>query len=474
MLLAIVVVLLAHAEGPSCPTKNKMNQHMLQPEVIKGFLRTHKVTSADDMVCCLASIPGLEIVISPHSVAAQNGDYQNPRVLMMSRDSNGEINAIFSVNSGKIGLNQNNSVEMMFNDRGKGEAVFTDIDFTSGKPHVSERNPETCMLCHGDSGAVPVGGPRLIFDVAPWSRFIMGSQLDDRLVFGQFLCPERQKLEPLFVQEANKALATKPRYSCLKDLPRASLSAIDGGLQLMQVRQIVKTIRASPNYQQFKFAIAAAEICGDFIPEHYIPADVLSTLTDQETLAKGVRGIASGSELLRHMDAEHSRLRAEADARDRAKRGLAQKIAAGQPIDLGDEIRDSLNCSMPGDSDFKLADMPNAANLFFSSKNMIFNRYVADTSLHQGGGAATRFLFEARGINVSRWEMTPSGGYSRGFNLIEALMNRESKGSTLRRTVENRDSGDPKVACERLKALSLKAFEGFELGSPNSGVDQAQ
>lgn len=449
-----------------CPTKAKMNPNNLQPEVVGHFAKVHKLKKPEDLICCIADMPGITIAIAPFSIAAQNGTYLDPRILIVKQGKDDIADAIFSINSGADHLNQKDAVEMLFNDRAAKKISYTDIDFAGGRANVSQRNPESCMLCHGDSGKVPKHGPRPIFDDAPWPRFLMEkSSPNSRDIFGEFLCPQREKLDPLIEQATTEAIDKNPRYKCIKDKPRITISGVKGSLEGSLIKfntdRLVRFIKTSKDYKKFKYVIFAADYCGDFIPEDYIPGNQLKTMTNQTTLNPRLQSLDSTSALVNYMDEVSLRNRQHADKRDNLKAELVSKIQKKEAINLGDELKDSGACSRDGRQFTGIKGVSGAEEYLFKSKNIIFNRYIADGS----GESALRFIFETRGIDISDWNMSATGGYSRSFNLSDALAKEDTD---LNKILQH--SSDPQAVCKDLKNKSMMAFEEKRVSEEESSI----
>lgn len=455
----LLLTFFSFASDPSCPTSANLNPNNLSPEAIKHFSWLHKLKTPEDLVCCIAKLPNIQIAIAPMSDAAQNGDYKNPRVLIIHGDSTptpSKFTSIFSINSGAKHLQQNQSVEMMFNDP-SGKLAFTDIDFSKGKPHFSKRNPESCMLCHGDAGKVPASGPQPIFDVEPWPKFLMEQPTSNsRDTVGQQLCNERNKLEPQFEKWAKGALQSQPRYSCIKDKPRINIAVLDGLLLIENSKRIARIMSTSRDYQKFKFAIVASQSCSDFLPENYIPDSILKTMNQQDELPLSLKPITSKKDLYKEAHRLGAQETRQANLRDLAKADKASLLKAGKPVHFSDELRDSLFCgsllSNPIDT------LPNAEELYFPSSNMTYNRYQADFIARRSHNAELRFLFESRGISTSNWDMRPVPGYTRGIgrSLLQSLLALESPNSKLVRAANFDNPNCPLLAQESLRAFGVK------------------
>lgn len=451
---------------PSCPTKAKMNPNF-NPLQVKHFMKVHDIKTVEEMVCCIAKTPNLKIAIAHNSVAAQDGDYNNPRVLIIHSDDEeplgfgpnnvGKINSIFSINSGKDGYHQKDAVEMMVNERGN--LSFVDIDFAKGQPHMSGRNPEACMQCHGDAGKVPPHGPRTIFDVEPWPRFVFADDDLSRDIFGVRLCKGRQKIESLLKKKAITAVQSNPRYHCIKDKPLASIASLDAQLTAFNTQRVVKFIRSTPNYHKYKFAILGAGLCGDFLPEKYFPQEVLKKMNKQNNLPHELRQISDKNKLFEYSDKQRIRLNSEANIRDRAKEKLGDEILANKKIELGTDLQDSRHC---GEHVFLYKNAPQiksqAQNL--RGENVVYNRYMVHFETKSiVGNRNLRYLFESRGIDTSDWNMQPTGGIDRFTPMIgHTLLEAEAKGSKLK-SIEPSFRGSLEAnKCLTLQRWSKEAF----------------
>ncbi len=464
----------------TCPAKTKLPAN-LQPEVLGNYIRLNGLDSVEDLTCCIAKIPDIEIAVAINSIAAQDGDYLNPRVLIVKRNkakagSNSPTNLppieeIFSINSGAAHLRQGHSVEMMFVEPGSKSLVYTDIDFNKKNP-MSHRNPKTCLLCHGHAGKnPPLGGPRPIFEVSPWPRFLIPLSKSNRDIFGPNFCKGRESIDLDLTKAANEALSSNPQYKCVKNLPRIPIGELDSGLNDLNDHRTARILLNTKNFQKFKYAFAGTN-CPKFNPNDFIPEKVLATMTVQTNLPIKLQQLTSITEMVKFHDQEKARLQQESHLRDEKKAFFKNLVADKKPINLGDELVDSHNCISDIAAPEKLQN--NSQNpTFFTGTNTVLHRYQVHKKIYQFGNAGlsaeVRFLFESRGIDLSDFMMSAtSGSYNREIMANRALRQVEPPNSPLIKAIEQKD---PTVRCAILKKLSFEAF-GIKSNQENSVEDE--
>lgn len=251
-----------------------MNESHMTPQGIQGWLRTvgSKVKTVQEFVCCLPEEYRSNYMVGHSSVAGQNGTAASPRVIMMNNVNNRKgrpLQMLLSFNGGEKSMAGHKSIEIAYlNPRNK-EAEYFDLEFDEirGK-HLSNKNPESCMNCHGQDGKAPAGGAKMIFDVfGDWHRFVGGVD---------FPCnKEEDQLRSIVEDQAVESVLSNPQYSCLdktklkKDEkgkylgvggPLASLdNAINGhdGPALTQRRKWVRSVPELENLSIFCKALSS-------------------------------------------------------------------------------------------------------------------------------------------------------------------------------------------------------------------------
>jgi hypothetical protein len=297
-------------QTPNCPTE-PLSKSDFTPEGLNQWIQANKdqVHSPRDFICCLPSQTQDKYTIAHSSLAAQNGDANNPRVIFFEKAHHGfelprfNLQFAFSVNSGRRHLSNPDSIEFMFVDQHTGELSFFDLEISEKfKGFKGGKNPETCMGCHGTDSKF---GPKPIFTDQPWHNFVNGSNFDARLNSGAPQCEvvpsELAKAIDLhtidvLLQESD---SNDSNFACLKtgflrtdktliaanndtnSEIRLNTVTIDISLRRSHRHRVWKDIRNHSGYNRFKYLLIGANYCKDLRIQEWVPESRLTSLINQ-------------------------------------------------------------------------------------------------------------------------------------------------------------------------------------------------
>src|SRR4051812_31299122 len=100
----------AEKKHPLCPLEAPISEAVLtNANWLSSFLtsmqyQTKAIKSVEDFVCCLPEVYRQNYIVGRNSIAGQNGDPDNPRVIMFN--PNGPLKAAISFNGGGPDLKQ--------------------------------------------------------------------------------------------------------------------------------------------------------------------------------------------------------------------------------------------------------------------------------------------------------------------------------------------------------------------------------
>jgi hypothetical protein len=214
------------------------------------------------------------------SRSAQGSRPEAPRaILYKSKERNGthELEYAISFNGNAEDTNFNNIEVVKANRRAKGSEQhfeYIDIEFDENgvkAPHVSDSNPQQCMMCHG----VETNRARAIWDAKGFTPTVYGSS-----TFGGTIGDEKYIDQfKAFMENA----PTNSRYKFLEDLDRIKIegkrilnqetanSIFAEALGTINNRRISQLIEETPDYDHYKYAILGSLLfCPNittFVPE---------------------------------------------------------------------------------------------------------------------------------------------------------------------------------------------------------------
>lgn len=482
----------------SCPASQPLSEHLVNPVGIKSYVEANKSKFKDpgDLICCLPKKYRENYVVAHTSNAAQSSHARSPRVLLFSplRQSatskfTGEpLEAIVSINGGDPALSNHMNVEVMFNNKKTQEVELFDIDFSEKHPHMSGRNPDACIQCHGSDNTVGVGGPKTIFDPPfQWVRFIKGNTP----------CTEEEKeLQRQLEVAGEGAFKTNPRYRCLdpkpddvspflKDgvSPSFMIFDFDEAVADLNDRRVAKLMRSTPEFEKYKYAIVGAQICmsesfrSDPSPAFagWIPQTVLMSFTNDSSILPALR---KSTDLKETMRTEFKRMEREDKAiAEEQKRAIADlkagktpnfKVSTNPTMCQGRPLEETLHSATVG-----------------IKEPALFGKYQADSELRKfrgrnGPSPELRFLFEGRGISMKDWSTDPTAGeYKRAHQFatrhllalepqgtplkdLEPLMRKAKmivEPNAIAKGQTDEDTSVANEVCAKLRKLSYEAFE---------------
>ncbi len=463
----------------NCATSSKLPQKM-SPQTIQHFAKTFKIGSPGDMLCCLARDYDVEFIVSHSSIAAQNGDFQNPRVLMTIKDKFG-FAGVVSLNSGASHLNQRSSLEMLVENSARKEVEFYDLNFENGRSHLSTKNPESCMGCHASGG---VGGPRLLFEEFPWPRFIHHKDFTEiQQTHESSECPNTSPMQNVLTKKTLEEMKKKPAYRCVDESKLANLGHFDNGvLRKLNERRIVNQLRRRPSYHQIKFALVGIDLCDDFQLSEWLPNRIFVSMNSTTTIDKKVLDAKSNTQLEELLRTKLAKDFTVSKTVDRRYNSDAKLVKNGKPIQFNPQLGEGACRSQ----ETREENIRETMSELEAGGDPLYKKYYMDTKLRQVEDqtsvrilALQRQLIEGEGGDISNWGMNPVGGYERSFVLTDEILSRESNKSVLRQALNYDGRKLPgkslvndknlEQVCNKLKELSLNAFGSEEKNIPHAG-----
>ena len=490
-MFVIILILWANVVGAadksSCEGKAEFPMDQLSAENVMGYLRTNpKIDDPGKFVCCLPKSLRGSFVVVHNSDAGQSGNPHGPRVLLFPpRVGTAEPpSCVLSINGGGADLNNPNNVEMMCADKVTRQLNFFDFSFEGG-PVKFHKNSQECVNCHGAGGAIPVAGLHPNFEpFGDWSRILGGFKP----------CPGAEaKYVKAVTAVSKRSMRTNPRYRCLdqtsetaqqnfKILSEESSFAsgvieLDFRLDILNNERIARVLRATPDYERYKYAIVGSMACMNlpmFSPgkswTNWIPPDVLRNHNDKSSQ---LEIIANAEDLEGAYQAGRQTQDNELQRRRKLLAGDARKLKTG--------LNPELHLGPRGRCDEKTKE-PDPIEHFFrpvATGYTPYDRFVYDglTRSLTPMSARLRFLVEGRGISLADLDMDPLGGTYRrptnDFSIAEQLVAAEPALSPLKEALGHvltsktsvfnlgsviNDSAVRQAFCARIQKASLKAF----------------
>lgn len=296
-----------------CPTKTKepIDIAAMTPLGIEKFLEANAAELKDvaDIICCLPEPYKDKFVIMHSSIAAQNSDVFGPRAILFQTlpgdQGKPKLQCAISFNGGDHHLNNSQNLEVMCNNEETKEVEFYDIARKGDRFRLSEKNPATCMLCHGSGGKLGPGGPRTIFEEFDnWTRAVQGVHA----------CREELPLSRAIEKTAEKVFETNPRYKCLNQVAAKTrhfsgkfsstapeLGLFDKLMAGMNSRRTARLVKSTEDFERMKYAIMGSMLCFDghacrgseekcFTDfQEWIPESRLKEMKDTSRLSKPIR-----------------------------------------------------------------------------------------------------------------------------------------------------------------------------------------
>ena len=231
-------------------------------------------------------------MIGHSSLAAQNGVAKAPRVILFEGDDVEPSNShapklVMSFGIHHQNTNRSSSIEMAFTNPINHELEFFDLPFAAQeRGHLSSKNPQVCMSCHGSQGVTPeAGGPKYIFDpFQDWPRFAGGATN---------CSPEENKLQQIASDRAVQAVKEEKTFECLDKstlelketgkAPQDRYPKLDSTLQRFDLRiskargeQARKWVAALPTYPVYKFFLIGSQLCEPLKLKQWMPVSVIN------------------------------------------------------------------------------------------------------------------------------------------------------------------------------------------------------
>ena len=238
-------------------------------------------------------------MVAHSSIAAQNGTPNSPRVIMTNNIGNtvpGEqgLKMMMSFNGGEAYMNNSQSIEMAFVNPKNKEVEYFDLSFLENKsPHLSGKNPESCMSCHGEYGKEPKGGAKMIFDpFGNWPRFVGGADKCN---------PTEDKIQELVSDRALSSLNSNKQFECLdlakmkkqgSQFSNGNIGGFDNAAAIHMENQRARWMASLPQYDRYKYYLAGAQVCqitklSDWIPQSIIRKNIKNLDVDASLKKEG-------------------------------------------------------------------------------------------------------------------------------------------------------------------------------------------
>ncbi len=278
-----------------------------QPQRLERWLHANEahIQSPKDFLCCVPAEVRQRFAIAHTSIAAQNGDANNPRVIFFhksKRDNHNpddnNLHFAFSINSGRSHLNNHNSVEFVYSDQTNGELSYFDLEISEKhKGFIAGKNPEKCMACHGTSSRY---GPKPLLTDRPWHNFVSGHDFRIQMDGQKRDCNPVSKsfirqldlntMDALIRDASDKRL----NFSCMElsnlkserekiangDVPVSrklfsNLIEFDNTLRHNHRNRAWRDMHSHELYDRLKYLMIGAELCPDLRLSKWVPPEPL-------------------------------------------------------------------------------------------------------------------------------------------------------------------------------------------------------
>jgi hypothetical protein len=440
----------AHAAN-ECPADQPLKTKMMTPDGFRQWLKTNSeaLKTVEDVVCCLPQQYLKNYVVSYSGRAGQTGSPESPRVFFYDTQKTGTT--LLTFNGGDAYLNEPHNIEMAYLKEQKKFEIY-DIEFYKRFAQMSEKNPVRCLRCHAD---INNADPRPFFHMNSLANFVTGPST---------CSPDEDEIQNKAQEMALNAIVKNPRFACLDRVvaqttlanheknhkwtgPFAeNLKKLQAVFSRYQKSRFAQLVRASNQFNSYRFAIIGAENCPGFKPADWLPADVLAQHNSFSTLHPELAGIENQEQYQNAL----GKLKGDEEVRERALRGI---LKSEFDLKRGSFRPAFQSWLCPSDETFekmKSATVPAEtheralAKFDLDSRLRIFPRPE-----HVESTAALRYLLDGRGIDTSGWTLSfnPREDLHSFEPIANELLEMEPKGSPLK-----------EKSCEKLKQLSLRAF----------------
>jgi ankyrin repeat protein len=230
---------------------------------LKSVIETCNANSVDQVVPLLSTQHLSNYLLSYHPRGFQQGDLTHPRVITLGKGGR----QIISFNGGGSFTGADSIETIDFNTDGSSQFELHDIQFGNGAPQFSEKNPASCIACHGTN-------PRPMWDTwYLWPGFYQSEQAamypKEREFFAQYVA-ETQSTG----RYKNLLPISDSSYHTTIALDNGGVSAenlrADTEFQDLNSERILNDIASNGLLWPYRYAILGAFSCNDPI-EDYIP-----------------------------------------------------------------------------------------------------------------------------------------------------------------------------------------------------------
>jgi hypothetical protein len=451
------------SQTDDCPTEGGLTIQpgQMNPLGIQQYLSKYAnaLNEVEDVICCLPESYRNQFVIMHSSNSAQHSDVFGPRAILFDIEPGNHLYPVpklqcaISFNGGQSHLGNPHNLELLCDNRTTGELEFFDIAKKNGKFELGQRNPQSCVSCHGSLGKVGQGGLRPIFeDIDQWTRAVQGTHS----------CGGEETLARALENATRDVFRSNKRYKCLNQTAAESrhfsgqststapdLTPFDLALARTNARRTARVLKASEKFEHFQYAIVGSLVCfnetvspretawntGEDL-SGWIPNEVLAQMRRTDWLPKE---FAESSDLNSLIREKLSKSIVDYERIDKAQIKAAQQLKSGKRTEF-DFYRGPLNTC---NNMRRQMDSIAPATLTKPKNITVLDRYKAANAVNGFRGRSPnphfRFLLESRGVHGGDFSMDLVGNsYNRATDLlaIELFANLPPK-SKLRRVLIN-------------------------------------
>ncbi len=476
------------------------------PTAILAWIRNgHNLNrSIEDIICCMPAQLREDYKIVHSSLSAQQSHYHSPRLLFGSIADG----FMMSISGGDPSLPQSESVEIMFDNPRTGQLELFDVEFEeNGRRHLSDRNPEACIQCHGNNGQVGVAGPRPIFNQNPWPRTVSAANINSDV------CPNRAAFFRQSQDVAFRSVRENPRFSCLPE-PRVSNDVtlknantvsfgIDGELDERNRERVVREMRYSNDFEGVKNFLIGV-VLGCFSdppegkgatatnlfpfgqPEAWLAPDFLSQMTQPPIgLDRSLQGVVSQDRMNAILERASQTYRQNIADEEQRFSEMTRELASGGrpqiPITMG-----LMGCeeTFPAENRLMYSNLatqyenPTSQQYFTNHIQRLVERGLApanpDGQVSVIRESLVLWAFESRGVDTGTWNME-----LRSFNprsLTQAILALPET-TTWNNQFNFENSAERAEGCRQLQSRSLRQSGRNSEGTgvaPGQDVDTSQ
>lgn len=213
LLLLIFICNLKTYAADDCKLEKQLTLADINPNIIHETMKSDKINNIGDVVCCLPQSFRDSIKVVNHSNSGQPGT----RVFLGGFK---KFSVVMSL-SGEVNDNAPGAhkLEMMSNFEGENEkALFDGSIDPDTKNFKVEKNPSSCLGCHGKLGINQPQGYeiRAIFDRFPWTRSNSDlNTLEGRHVPVDKYCKNIEKYLKVYGEFKREQIKDLDRFRCI-------------------------------------------------------------------------------------------------------------------------------------------------------------------------------------------------------------------------------------------------------------------